>query len=53
MKCTRCGRTLKRPPVHGMGPVCLRAVTGAKPKRIRRAAAPNEKQVALFEEKLP
>jgi hypothetical protein len=36
MKCDRCGRSLTREPIHGMGPVCARAVLGVKPQRVKR-----------------
>lgn len=35
MRCIRCHRPLKHASSTGMGPVCLRAVTGAKPARVR------------------
>lgn len=54
MKCNRCGRALKNPSPSGFGPVCLRAVTGAKPARVRlfdrRPAGKDERQVELFGE---
>jgi hypothetical protein len=36
VKCVKCGRTLKREPIRGMGPVCARAAFGTKPKRLPR-----------------
>jgi hypothetical protein len=36
MKCTRCGRRLKTSGIQGMGPVCARAVLGAKPAKVKR-----------------
>lgn len=53
--CTRCGRKLTNPGIGGMGPVCARAVLGAKPKRIhlfdrRRTAGKDERQPDLFGE---
>lgn len=54
MNCAKCGRALKNPSPSGYGPVCLRAVTGTKPARVRlfdrrvkRSA--DERQVELFE----
>lgn len=53
MKCARCSRTLKNPSPSGYGPVCLVAVLGAKPARVRlfdrRPAGKDERQVELFE----
>lgn len=57
MICAKCGRTLKNPSPSGFGPVCLRAVTGAKPARVRlfdrRPAGKDERQVELFGEVRP
>ena len=53
MICSRCHRPLKHASSTGMGPVCLRAVTGAKPARVRlfdrRPAGKDARQVELFE----
>ncbi len=50
MICRRCGRVLKRDPVEGMGPVCARALLGAKPKRIKREdrRSNDDRQAELF-----
>lgn len=57
LRCTRCNRKLTREPVNGMGPVCARAMLGAKPKRIRiadqRRRASDERQPDLFGEVRP
>lgn len=34
--CKKCNRPLTREPIQGMGPVCARAMLGAKPKRVKR-----------------
>lgn len=52
-RCAKCGRKLKREPVLGQwGPVCARAILGAKPKRPalfdRRPAKPDARQAELF-----
>lgn len=35
VKCAKCNRPLKRPSETGYGPVCLRALFGAKPKKVK------------------
>jgi hypothetical protein len=50
LACNRCGRTLKRPPVDGMGPKCLRMTTGAKPMRRRAARRRDVRTLDLFAE---
>jgi hypothetical protein len=61
MTCTRCHRTLLRPPVYvagmPMGPRCATAVAGAKPRRshlfnFRRPGA-DVRQGDLFTEVTP
>jgi len=52
MKCTRCGRLLKRQPVSGMGPKCAAAVLGAKPKRQPRPKARDTATPDLFAREL-
>jgi len=51
MNCARCSRTLRRDPTWisgaAYGPVCARAVTGAKPKRSKRKSVPDERQQEL------
>lgn len=55
MRCARCNRELRRPPVlvAGMrlGPTCAALVAGAKPRRPRAAvrSAPDANQSDLFE----
>ena len=36
LRCIKCHRKLTREPIHGMGPVCARALYGTKPRRIAR-----------------
>lgn len=56
MKCTRCNRKLKRPPVMvgGMsfGPKCAQAMYGAKPARVAREdrRSADDRQKELFQE---
>lgn len=52
MRCCRCRRLLKRQPYlyfggSPIGPGCLQAVAGTKPRRVRRASEPDEKQAVL------
>lgn len=57
MNCARCGRALKNAAPSGYGPVCLRAVTGSKPKRTRlfdrKPQKADERQVDMFVEVRP
>lgn len=51
-RCSKCGRRMKAATPSGMGPVCARAMLGAKQKR-RRAAAPlDARQRDFFAEDL-
>ena len=56
MKCTRCGRPLRRARSSGMGPKCELAVLGPRPKRrsdpsIRQSPRdPDPYSLPLFEE---
>jgi hypothetical protein len=49
VKCARCSRPLKNPSTTGMGPVCARAVLGAKPRREKREErkSADARQIAL------
>jgi len=50
MKCAHCHRKLKRPSETGYGPVCLRALFGAKPKRIKAEPVKRDERTRdLFE----
>ncbi len=49
-KCARCSRPLKKPSPTGYGPVCARAVLGAKPRAKKREPVKRDSQTAdLFE----
>jgi hypothetical protein len=52
MWCTKCGRRLKNPSPNGMGPVCARAVLGAKHKRQRAEPQRDERTRDMFAEDL-
>lgn len=54
IRCTRCHRPLKRPPImvgdYAFGPQCARAMFGAKPKRQKREPVQRDERTAdLFE----
>jgi len=55
IRCTRCHRLLKRPPImvgdYPFGPQCARAMFGAKPKRAKREPVQRDDRTAdLFNE---
>lgn len=35
-RCAKCNRAMKKPSLTGYGPVCARAMFGAKPERVKR-----------------
>lgn len=52
MICMKCGRRLKNPSPNGYGPVCSRAVLGAKHRRQRAEPVRDEATGDLFADDL-
>lgn len=49
-RCTRCHRPMKAPSPSGFGPVCARAMLGAKPARVAKAPVKRDAMTSdLFE----
>ena len=49
-RCAKCNRAMKKPSPSGYGPVCARAMFGAKPERQKREPVKRDERTAdLFE----